>query len=124
MIIIGKSPTSISGVPSFASVDATANVLAATSPSPPPIACPFTLATTGLSLLREREQEVRVVALVRERSAAPRRRVICAKSPPAQNAFPSPVRTTTRTSSAARASSSAQSSSFVMCGPMALRRSG
>ena len=49
MIIMGKSPTSISGVPSFASVDATANVLAATSPSPPPMACPFTFATTGLS---------------------------------------------------------------------------
>ena len=38
MIIIGKSPTLISGVPSCASVDATANVEAATSPSPPPIA--------------------------------------------------------------------------------------
>jgi hypothetical protein len=49
MIIIGNSPTSISGVPSIASLDATANVLAATSPSPPPIACPFTFAMTGLS---------------------------------------------------------------------------
>ena len=38
MIIIGKSPTSISGVPSFASATAIANVDAATSPSPPPIA--------------------------------------------------------------------------------------
>ena len=52
MIIIGKRPTSISGVPSFAAVDATANVLAATIPRPPPIACPLTRATTGLSLLQ------------------------------------------------------------------------
>ena len=47
MIIMGKSPTSISGVPSCASVLARANVDAATSPSPPPIAWPLTRATIG-----------------------------------------------------------------------------
>ena len=50
MIIIGKRPTSISGVPSLAAVDATANVHAAASPKPPPSASPFTFAMTGLSL--------------------------------------------------------------------------
>ena len=50
MIVIGKRPTSISGVPSLAVVEATANVLAAARPSPPPIAWPFTRATTGFSV--------------------------------------------------------------------------
>ena len=50
--------------------------------------------------------------------------VISAKSPPAQNALPSPVSTIDRTSSAPRASSSAQSSSLVIRGPIALRFSG
>ena len=48
---------------------------------------------SGLSLRVQREQQIRVVALVRAaptRSAPP---VICAKSPPAQNALPSPVST-------------------------------
>ena len=38
MIIIGKSPTLTSGVPSSASLTATANVDAATMPRLPPVA--------------------------------------------------------------------------------------
>jgi hypothetical protein len=48
MIIMGKSPTLISGVPSLAVGRAIAKWHAATSPSPPPMACPFTRATMGL----------------------------------------------------------------------------
>ena len=45
--IIGKSPTSISGVPSSAESTATARSQASTSPRPPPSACPLTRATVG-----------------------------------------------------------------------------
>ncbi len=50
MIIIGKRPTLISGVPSLAPRAPMAKWEAATSPSPPPIAWPFTRATTGFLL--------------------------------------------------------------------------
>jgi hypothetical protein len=50
MIIMGKSPTSISGVPSLAVETPIAKWLAATSPRPPPMACPLTRATMGLPL--------------------------------------------------------------------------
>ena len=56
MIMNGKSPTLISGVPSLASVDATAKVQAATRPSPPPMAWPFTRAMTGFVVRQSAEQ--------------------------------------------------------------------
>ncbi len=127
MIIIGKSPTSISGVPSSRSDEARAKVHAATMPEAAAHRVPVHLGDDRLAVAGSGREELGVVAaLAVEGRASPSSppALICEKSPPAQNALPAPVITTTDTPGSASASASAQRSSLIISGPIALRRSG
>ena len=91
MIIIGKSPTLISGVPSCASVDAIANVRRGDEPEPAAHRVPVHLRDDRLVAARQREQQIRVVALrAGARSTSPPRRHLREVAAGAER-LPSPV---------------------------------
>lgn len=121
VIIIGHSPTWISVVPNTAVSAATTRSQATIRPRPPARAGPLTIATSGLPrscMARSRSTS--------DAGATPPLAGACmpARSPPAENAGPAPVSTTTRTAGSARSPARASTSSPQVAGPIGLRLSG
>ena len=124
MIIIGKSPTSISGVPSFASLEATRSARR-DEPEPAAHGVAVDARDDGLLRLRTARAGGRRSRPWRERAGASASRPSSGRSRRRRRTpCPRPVRTTTRTASSFAASSSAWRSSLVITGPMALRALG